>query len=76
VAQGSLSVEYRPLSSLRFDPQNPRLHNKNQTGQIARSIETFCFNIPVLIDAQGQLIDGHGCVLGDVKRRRSEERRP
>jgi len=58
-----LSIEYRPLASLRFDPQNPRLHSKKQIRQIARSVETFGFNVPVLIDGQGQLIAGHGRVL-------------
>src|SRR5713226_3381632 len=63
MAQRVLSIEYRPLASLRFDPQNPRLHSKKQIRQIARSIETFGFNGPVLIDAQEKLIAGHGRVL-------------
>jgi ParB-like nuclease domain len=63
MVQRVLSVEYRPLVSLRFDPQNPRLHDKKQIRQIARSIQTFGFNVPVLIDAQGQIIAGHGRVL-------------
>src|SRR5712692_5213484 len=63
MAQRALSVEYRSLASLRFDPNNPRLHTRKQIRQIARSIETFGFNVPVLIDAQGQLIAGHGRVL-------------
>jgi 16S rRNA G966 N2-methylase RsmD len=63
MVQRVLSVEYRPLVSLRFDPQNPRLHDKKQIRQIARSIQTFGFNVPVLIDSQGQIIAGHGRVL-------------
>jgi 16S rRNA G966 N2-methylase RsmD len=35
MAQRVLSVEYRPLASLRFDPQNPRLHSKKRIRQIA-----------------------------------------
>lgn len=62
MVQRLLAVEYRPLASLRFDPQNPRIHNRKQVRQIARSIETFGFNVPVLIDSQGQLIAGHGRV--------------
>jgi DNA modification methylase len=58
-----LSIEYRPLASLRFDPQNPRLHSKKQIRQIARSVQTFGFNVPVLIDGKGQLIAGHGRAL-------------
>lgn len=63
MAQQPLYIEYRPLTSLRFDPQNPRLHSKKQIRQIARSVETFGFNVPVLIDRKGQLIAGHGRVL-------------
>jgi len=63
MAQQALSIEYRLLASLRFDPQNPRLHSKKQVRQLARSIETFGFNGPVLIDGKGQLIAGHGRVL-------------
>jgi len=62
-AELALNFEYRPLASLQFDPQNPRLHNSRQIRQIARSIETFGFVVPVLIDARGQLIAGHGRVL-------------
>jgi DNA modification methylase len=63
MAQRVLSVEYRSLTSVRFDPRNPRRHSKKQIRQIARSIETFGFNVPVLIDGKGQLIAGHGRVL-------------
>jgi len=48
---------------LNLDPKNPRVHTKKQIRQIARSIETFGFNVPVLIDARGQLIAGHGRVM-------------
>jgi ParB-like chromosome segregation protein Spo0J len=63
MAQQNLAIEYCPLDSIRFDPQNPRHHSKKQVRQIARSIETFGFNVPVLIDGRGQLIAGHGRVL-------------
>jgi DNA modification methylase len=63
MAPRSLSIVDRPVAELRLDPNNPRLHTRNQIQQIARSIETFGFNVPVLIDAQGQLIAGHGRVL-------------
>lgn len=63
MAHRILAVEYCPLDSFWFDPQNPRLHRKKQVRQIARSIETFGFNVPVLIDGRGQLIAGHDRVL-------------
>ena len=58
-----LSTVERPVGDLRLDPNNPRLHTRIQIRQIERSIETFGFNVPVLIDAQGQLIADHGRVL-------------
>jgi ParB-like chromosome segregation protein Spo0J len=46
-----LKVIYRPIEELKLDPVNPRIHSKKQIRQIARSIETFGFNVPVLVDA-------------------------
>lgn len=48
------------IALIRSDPQNPRKHSKRQIRQIARSIETFGFNVPVLVDKNSQLIAGHG----------------
>src|SRR6266581_3686945 len=56
-------VENLPLDALHLDSQNPRVHSKRQVRQIARSIEIFGFNVPVLINAEGRLIAGHGRVL-------------
>jgi ParB-like chromosome segregation protein Spo0J len=58
-----LSIVDRPVADLKLNPNNPRLHTQNQIRQIARSIEAFGFIAPVLIDARGQLIAGHGRVL-------------
>lgn len=60
MAHRTLSIENRPLSSLQLDPRNPRLHSDKQIGQIADSIRSFGFNVPVLIDAQLRVIAGHG----------------
>ena len=40
-----LAIEYRPTPVL--DPKNPRLHGEKPIRHIARSIETFGFNVPV-----------------------------
>jgi DNA modification methylase len=56
-------VVYRSISLLKLDPRNPRSHGKKQIRQIARSIETFGFNVPVLIDANSKVIAGHGRIL-------------
>jgi DNA modification methylase len=59
----SLQIQYRPIAELKLDPNNPRIHAKKQVRQIARSIETFGFNVPVLIDGANKVIAGHGRIL-------------
>ena len=63
MAARNLSVEYRPVASLHLNPENSRLHNDKQVRQIAASIGSFGFNVPVLVDAQLRVIAGHGRVL-------------
>ena len=49
-----------PISELNPDPRNPRKHNRAQIRAIARSIEAFGFNAPILITKNKQIIAGHG----------------
>jgi len=58
-----LSVQYRPVAELRPDPKNARRHSRRQIQQIARSIEAFGFNVPVLLNSHGSVIAGHGRLL-------------
>jgi DNA modification methylase len=60
---GFLNMVYRPIEELKPDPANPRLHSKKQIGQIANSIKTFGFNVPILIDRDDKVIAGHGRLL-------------
>jgi DNA modification methylase len=55
-----LAIESLSVTSLRPDPKNARIHSGKQVQQIARSIEDFGFNVPVLVDAQLRVIAGHG----------------
>ena len=55
-----VAISYRPISELKSDPQNPRVHSPKQIRQIARSIEVFGFVVPILVDASGKIIAGHG----------------
>src|SRR6267378_3262008 len=59
-----LKIVYRPIEQLKSDPANPRLHSKKQIRQIAKSIETFGFNVPILVEA-----DGHATGLGAIHHR-------
>jgi hypothetical protein len=61
-APGRLGVEDVAVSSLVPHKRNARTHSKRQIGQIARSIEEFGFNNPVLVDAKNRIIAGHGRV--------------
>src|ERR1700730_16708540 len=58
-----LQVVYRRVDELKLDPANPRVHTKKQVRQLANSIETFDFNVPILIDRDGKVIAGHGRLL-------------
>src|SRR5262249_49149384 len=55
-------VTFRPISDLATNPRNARTHSPRQIQEIARSIERFGFNNPVLIDERNQIIAGHGRV--------------
>ena len=58
-----ISITYQPIESLKSDPGNARKHSKKQIRQIARSIETFRFNVPIVVDADLRVIAGHGRLL-------------
>jgi len=58
-----LDIKYLPIGSLQSDPRNARIHDKRQIKQIANSIDTFGFNVPVLIDQGRKIMAGHGRLL-------------
>jgi DNA modification methylase len=58
-----LEVITRPISDLKFNPNNPRQHSPRQIRQIAKSIDTFGLVVPVLIDGGLTILAGHGRVL-------------
>jgi DNA modification methylase len=62
-----LEVTYLRTTSLKPDPRNPRVHSDKQIRQIAQSIESFGFNVPLLIDDQQKVIAGHGRLLAARK---------
>jgi ParB-like chromosome segregation protein Spo0J len=56
-------LEYLPLASLTPYARNARTHSPAQITQLVASIEEFGWTNPVLIDAAGEIIAGHGRVL-------------
>jgi ParB-like chromosome segregation protein Spo0J len=63
-----LKIELVAIERLKLDLRNPRLHSDRQVKQIARSIESFGFNVPVLVDGNNNLLAGHGRVEAALKR--------
>ena len=55
-----LKIIELPPGQIRPDPENPRQHGKRHVRQLARSLEAFGFNAPILIDENGQIVAGHG----------------
>lgn len=57
-----LEITYKNLGELKANPKNAKTHSKKQVHQIAQSIKVLGFNNPVLIEADGTIIAGHGRV--------------
>ena len=55
-----LVIEEVPTRELKSYERNARTHSKRQIEQIAESICAFGFVSPLLVDASGTLIAGHG----------------
>jgi DNA modification methylase len=58
-----LHIEYLPIWNLHCYRGNARTHSPGQIHQIANSIKAFGFITPLLVDAENQLIAGHGRLL-------------
>ena len=53
-------IAYLSVEQLYPDPTNPRKHSRHQIRAIAKSIEAFSFNAPILVDRTRKIIAGHG----------------
>lgn len=62
-----IQIEHLLVSSLIPYARNSRTHSDEQVAQIAASIREFGFTNPVLIDANGTIIAGHGRVMAAKK---------
>lgn len=56
----SVTITERAVADLSPYQNNPRTHSKKQIRQIADSIKTFGWTNPILVDADGGVIAGHG----------------
>ena len=62
-----MKVEMMGIDKLIPYARNSRTHSDEQVAQVAASIREFGFTNPVLIDADGGIIAGHGRVLAARK---------
>ena len=62
-----LTIEMWPLKKVLPYAGNAKIHPEIQIGQIVSSIKQFGFVNPVLVDAEGVLIAGHGRVMAAEK---------
>src|ERR1044071_2736049 len=53
-------IELLPIGEIKPNPRNARTHSKKQIRQIADSISTFGFLVPVLVDETSTTLGGHG----------------
>jgi ParB family chromosome partitioning protein len=60
-------IEHLRIDALIPYARNSRTHSDEQVAQIAGSIREFGFTNPVLIDADGGIIAGHGRVMAARK---------
>lgn len=56
-------IEIWPLDRLIPSARNARTHSETQIAEIAGSITAFGFIVPLIVDAKGNIIAGHGRVL-------------
>ena len=58
-----VTVTHRSTVELTIAPNNPRVHAPRQIKQIARSISTFGFLIPIVVDEAGRVLVGVGRLM-------------
>ncbi len=52
-------IDYVDITSVNPDERNPRIHKKRQFKLLAKSIQSFGFVVPLIINQHNQLIAGH-----------------
>jgi DNA modification methylase len=55
-----LAVEWIAISEIRNSDRNARKHSDRQTHQIAESIKTFGFVVPIICNDRNVIVAGHG----------------
>ena len=61
--QKNFVITYQSVQNLTKYGNNAKLHPETQIEKIARSIELYGFDQPIIVDAEGVIIKGHGRLL-------------
>jgi hypothetical protein len=59
-AGAKLAIEWRDPAQLKVYEHNPKIHTPEQVEKIAAQISEFGFDQPIVVDADGMIIKGHG----------------
>ena len=54
-----ISFKMLPLSAIKENPKNARRHGREQMAALMKSVATFGFITPLIVDEDGQLLCGH-----------------
>ncbi len=57
-SEASMNVQTVPIDLLRPDPRNPR-NNSGAIAAVAESIRQFGFRVPIVVNAENEIIAGH-----------------
>ena len=63
----NLSLATVATALLKPSPDNARVHDESQVNEICQSIESFGFTNPILVDAENNIIAGHGRHMAALK---------
>lgn len=63
-AETPFAVVWRRVEDLQSDPRNLRRYSNKQVRRLAKSIDAFGFNVPILIDRGLRIVAGHARLLG------------
>ena len=54
-----MKITLRPLATIHPYPENPRVITPEAIAKVAKSLESFGFRQPIVVDAEGVIIIGH-----------------
>ena len=60
------NIELRDIGSVTPYELNAKIHDEKQVGRIAKSIQEFGWDQPIVVDADGVIIKGHGRRLAAI----------